>query len=146
MTDETVERRSVESRMHREVAELRDHLTEVFRLRDRALDEYKLGMSKSMELAQTNLDERLEKLNELRGNVISREEFNSEMKNVAQRLAPMEGFIALSAGWPREFEDRGRRIENLEAWRNKMFGVYLAIMLVAGAIGAAIERVLFGGK
>jgi hypothetical protein len=149
MTDEPpdgIERRSIESRMHREVTELRDYLAEVFRLRDRALDEYKIGMMRAMELAQTNLEERLDKLNELRGNVITREEFISEMKGLSQRLAPIEGFMAIAAGWPREFDDRGRRLEQLEAWRNKMFGIYLAIMLVAGAVGAAIERILFGSK
>jgi hypothetical protein len=140
-----IERRSIESRMHREVAELRDYLTEVFRLRDRALDEYKIGMVRALELAQTNLEDRLDKLNELRGNVIVREEFMSELKNIHQRLVPIESFMAAAAGWPREFDDRGRRLENLEAWRNKMFGIYLALMLVSGAIGAAIERVLFGG-
>src|SRR5512147_2422048 len=103
MTDEPpdgIERRSIESRMHREVAELRDYLTEVFRLRDRALDEYKIGMMRALELAQSNLEERLDKLNELRGNVITREEFSSEMKGIIHRLGPVEAFMAITAGWP----------------------------------------------
>ncbi len=99
-----------------EKVSLREYVDVNFDLRDRALKIQTEAQEQALSLATRQLESRLNLLNELRGNVLTKAEF--------------DGFE----------KDSNRRIEALEKWQAKLVGVAIVIVLFSGLIGAAIMR------
>jgi hypothetical protein len=83
-----------------------------FYYRDKRFNEYKKVTSKNLKTAFKNMEGRLEKLNELRGDVATK----GEITAVEKRLSDMEKF------------------------QSKLLGIGIVVMIVAGLLGAAIMR------
>jgi hypothetical protein len=100
-----------------ETVSLRQYVDTNFELRDRALKIQHDASEQALTLATVQLESRLEKLNELRGNVISKGEFDAVEKRVAA----------------------------LEKWQAKIVGIGVVLGLFAGFIGAVIMRLFSKG-
>lgn len=87
-----------------------------FELRDRALKIEETARKDALTLATAQLEGRLEKLNKLRDNVLTKIEF--------------EGFE----------KDTNRRIETMEKWQAKLLGIGIVLALISAIIGAGIMR------
>ena len=98
-----------------ETVSLRQYVDTNFELRDKALKIQHDASEQALTLATIQLESRLEKLNELRGNVTSKGEFDAVEKRVAA----------------------------LETWQAKIVGIGIVLGLLAGFVGAALMR-LFG--
>lgn len=102
--------------MSDEPVSLREYVDTNFTLRDRALKIQEEASKTALELATTQMEGRLEKLNELRGNTLAKSEF--------------DGFE----------KETYRRIEALEKWQAKLIGIAIVLVLFSGFIGAALMR------
>jgi len=120
------ERRRDNRLVYNEIVSLRDYFEETLRQRDARLADYKAAIDRALQLFTSNLEIRLANLNELRGNVIVREEFMGEMK--ALRL---------------EIRGLSDRMDRIDGWRNRIIGVQIALTLTSGALGAWLGHFLF---
>ena len=96
----------------------REYVDVRFKLQNRALKTRLKADHRALVLAQTTLERRLEGLNELRGNVITKEEFNIRFDTAVDRI---------------------NRLENFQA---RLIGIGLVLVIVSGLIGAGIMRLL----
>lgn len=104
--------------MSDEQVTLRDYVERQFALRDRADAILAEANALALTLATTQLDGRLEKLNRLRENVLTKDAFETFEK------------------------ETDRRIRALENWQAKLIGIGIVLVLVAGIAGAGIMRLV----
>jgi AAA+ ATPase superfamily predicted ATPase len=102
----------------REYVSLREYLERLMEEREKRLEEYKNFVDRALKIAVSNIETRLEKLNELRGNTVDRSEFMVEMKMIETRL------------------------EAIERWQAKLIGVGIVLTLLAGGLGALIMKLV----
>lgn len=106
---------------------LRDHIEGIMVEQKSLYTERWEAQRREVAFALREMERRLESLNELRNQVIQdRHMFVTEAKYNAA------------------IEARDHRISALENWRSKATGVALVLALFAGAIGAAVMKVLGG--
>jgi hypothetical protein len=91
---------------------IRDYVDTNFTLRDRALQIQHEASQQALLLATTQLEGRLNLLNELRGNVVNKPEFDGLEKRVAA----------------------------MENWQARLIGMGIVLVVLSGLIGAAIMK------
>jgi len=106
-----------------EPVSLRQYIDTNFELRDRARRDELTSEREARELATRILEGRLDKLNELRAEVIS------DRGNFITRI---------------EFEVESKRIDMLEKWQAKLLGIGIVLALISALIGAGIMRMFNG--
>src|SRR6185436_5743896 len=129
--------------MQNDDVSLREYVDTNFELRDRALKIQQEASEQALLLATRTLETRLAQLNELRSevtsdrsNFITRVEFSALMERVGiitNQYVTREMYDAQS-------ESRTKRIEALEKWQAKLIGIGIILVLLAGVIGAGINR------
>jgi hypothetical protein len=117
---------------------LREYVERIFSERQAALDLAFAAQQEALRVANAAIENRLEKLNELRqevtqdrGAYLTRTEY--EAKHDALELAFQTANAAIDT-----------RMKAMEGWRFRASGIFLVLVPLAGVIGAAIVRA-FGG-
>lgn len=106
---------------------LREYIEAIMSERDRALTAAFTAQQAALNLATRNLELRLEKLNELRQEV-TQDRANYQTRDRAEADA----------------DAMQRRISELENFRGKALGFGALVALMAGAVGAVLQRLIAG--
>jgi hypothetical protein len=107
---------------------IREHVEVLMRARDREFEAYKREQEQRIILAAQVIEQRLQGLNELRSDVVK----------------DRNQFVTRST-YDAEMDARDLRIASLENWKAKATGAGVILTLFAGAVGAAIARLIGGG-
>lgn len=106
---------------------------------------------RSVDQARETMEQRLNAMNEFRASLtdvvnrtISRELFDQRTESVDARLGAIERNLIGREVFKRENEATDTRLATLEQWRARAGGAAIVLTLVAGAIGAAVMKVLGG--
>jgi hypothetical protein len=106
---------------------LREYFERILELQSKALGEYKVETLRAIGEAAASMEKRLDKLNELRQEVIQD-----------------RSLMVLRVENDRRLEAIGDRISAVEKWQNKVVGIGIVFVLLSGLIGAMIGKLLFG--
>jgi hypothetical protein len=111
---------------------LKEYVLAQFAWRDKQFNDYKEDSTNAVKTASAQIDSRLEKLNELRQEVVAdrgiyltRSEYEAKHETLGARFKPIE-----------------EKIAGLEKWQNKVIGIGIVLVLLSGLIGALIGKVL----
>lgn len=124
---------------------LREHFEALWLERDRRLTERWTAQEQALTKATDQLERRLDLLNELRGEVLTRQEYDAKHDALLTELARIRSMVdavrsnSMSYEDHRQYEDRMRA---LESWKANVMGRAVAIGLVGGIFIAVVAAVL----
>lgn len=113
---------------------LQAHIERIFTERQAAIDAAFAAAQQSQRDRNVSIDERLEKLNELRQEVTAdRGQYMTRSEYEAKHDALEASIQAIAAAID-------ARLKAMEGWRFRASGIFLVLVPLAGVIGAAIVR------
>ena len=119
---------------HGETVPLKEYIERIIDERDKAV-----------QVAYRNMEQRIERLNELRAEVQEDRGQFLRLDSYAEQHEALEKTVTeLERRFVRDLADRTSalhaRIDGLESWRLKATGIFLVLVPLAGLIGAAIIK------
>lgn len=125
--------------------DLRDYFEALWVERDRRLTERWTAQQEALTKATSQLEARLDLLNELRSNVLTRQEYDAKHDALLTEMSRIRSTVesvrseSMSHEEHRQFEERMR---TLESWKANVMGRAVAIGLVGGIFIAVVAAVL----
>ena len=125
----------------REAVTLREYIEAILREHEKRYDERMGAAKEAVELATTQLEARLDLLNELRSDVLTREEYDGKHQTLLNEIMRnreafdrMRGEVMTRA----EHEQYEARLGAIENWRSNVTGRAMAVALVGTIFVATV--------
>lgn len=136
---------------------LRDHFDSLWTEREKRLDERWRSQELALTKATNELEERLQLLNELRSNVLSREEYDGKHESLTAEIARNKSEMDALRGLQATDMQRIRgeymskndhsvfetQLHDLQTWRSNIMGRAVAVALIGGVIIAGLSALFY---